>query len=69
MNEQVKIEAMWQKFIKENPNPNYIEFCSYVSNSLHCSLQEAKDMSHHLLLLEQKSIDFDGNINYINNSE
>jgi len=52
MNEQIKIEAMWQQFIKENPNPNYIEFCSYVSNSLQCSLQEAKDMSQHLLLLE-----------------
>ena len=53
MNEQIKIEAMWQQFIKENPNPNYIEFCSYVSNSLQCSLQEAKDMSETYLLLSE----------------
>ncbi len=52
MNEQVKIEAMWRGFIKENENPNYIEFCSYVSKYFHCSLQEAKDMSQHLMLLE-----------------
>jgi hypothetical protein len=52
MDEETRIEWMWQAFRQENHNPNIDEFVRRVSNEFHCSLQEAQQKTSHLLLTE-----------------
>jgi len=52
MNEEQRIEMMWQAFRQGNDNVNMEEFIRMVSREFACDLQEAQQKTSHLLLTE-----------------
>jgi len=52
INDESRIEWMWQAFRQENDNPNMEEFIRMVSREFACDLQEAQQKTSHLLLID-----------------
>jgi len=54
MNEEQRIEMMWQAFkqVQQGENQTIDEFLRRVSSEFSCSLQEAQQKTSHLFLTE-----------------
>jgi len=52
MNDESRIEMMWQAFRQGNDNANMEEFIRMVSREFACDLQEAQQKTSHLLLID-----------------